>query len=405
MRILQINNFHYLRGGAEKCYFDTAKILFNNGHDIAFFSMKHSKNKKSRWSKYFIDYVDYEKKNNFIEKIKIVFKIWYNFQAKKNLEKLIKNFKPDIAHLHNIYHHLSPSIIDTLKKYNIPMVMTLHDYKLICPNYNLFVKDKIWEKSKKYKYYKCFLDKCIKNSYSKSLICVIEAYLHRLIKIYSKIDCFISPSEFLIYKFNKFEFKKEIIHLPNPLIDIKNVSNRKEENYILYFGRLSIEKGINDLIKSYSKLNTICKLFIVGSGNEFKKLKLLIEKLNLNKKIILIGYKRDKKLFSLINNAKFVVFPSKWYENAPYSIIEAMSLQKLVICAKVGGIPELIENKKTGFLYDADNTKELADTMNYILKNPEKTVKIGENARKIVKNKNNQKNYYINLLNIYKRYV
>lgn len=226
MKILLINKYHYLRGGAERTYFDTAEILKAHGHEIAFFSMKHPANEPTVWDKFFVDNIDYrEKGNGFWKKIVSVLRIWYNFQAAKNLEALLKKFKPDVAHLHNIYHQLSPSIINVLKKHHIPMVMTLHDYKLICPNYNLLVSGKIWEKSRPNKYYLCVKDKCVQDSYAKSLVCTIEAYFHRLMRIYSKVNLFISPSKFLISKFQEFDFKKEIVYLPNPfLLPEKNMA-------------------------------------------------------------------------------------------------------------------------------------------------------------------------------------
>ncbi|PIT94777.1 glycosyltransferase family 1 protein, partial [Candidatus Falkowbacteria bacterium CG10_big_fil_rev_8_21_14_0_10_38_22] len=180
MRVLLINKYHYLRGGAERSYFDTAELLASHGHEVAFFSMKHPENLPTEWSKYFIDQIDYQNETNLFKKITAVINIFYNFRARKNLEELINEFKPDVAHLHNIYHQLSPSIISVLKKHNIPVIMTLHDYKLICPNYNLYASGQIWEKSKPDKFYQAFLSKAVKNSYLKSFICAVEAYSHKL---------------------------------------------------------------------------------------------------------------------------------------------------------------------------------------------------------------------------------
>jgi len=404
MRILLINNFHYLRGGSERCYFDTAKILADQGHETAFFSMKHPLNKSSRWSKYFIDYIDYNDKNlNLGQKIKSITKILYNFQAKKNLEKLILKFRPEVAHLHNIYHYLSPSIIHTLKKYNIPIVITLHDYKLISPNRKLYLNGKIWEKSEPDKYYKCFFDKCVKDSYLKSLVCTIEAYLHKFLKIYEKTDIFISPSQFLIDKFKDYDFNKKIIKIPNPIINQPNVLAGQTGKYILYFGRLSQEKGVEDLIKAYTQLETDYKLYIVGEGSQRKNLEDLVKNKDLINKIIFKGYKSGQDLWRLVNEAKFIIFPSRWYENAPYSIIEAMGLTKIVVCANLGGTKELIKNGVNGFLYKVGDIEKLANIMKDLLVNSTKYRKIGENARELIKMKNNKYSYYDSLIKIYSR--
>ncbi len=404
MRVLLINNFHYLRGGSERCYFDTAKILAEKGHETAFFSMKHPQNKFSRWSKYFIDYSDYSDKNlGWGEKIKSIAKILYNFQAKKNLEKLILKFRPEVAHLHNIYHYLSPSVIHTLKKYNIPIVVTLHDYKLISPNRELYLRGEIWEKSKPAKYYKCFFDKCAKDSYLKSLVCVLEAYLHKFLKIYERVDIFVSPSQFLIDKFKDYGFKKEIIKIPNPIVNQPDILSGQAGEYILYFGRLSQEKGIADLIEAYARVKTDCKLYIVGEGPERKNLEDLTKNKDLVNEIIFKGYKSGPNLWQLVNKAKFIVFPSRWYENSPYSVIEAMGLKKIVICANLGGTGELIKNRITGFLYKVGNIEELANIMKDLVENSSKYGKIGRNAEKLIKMRNNKYSYYNSLIKIYLR--
>lgn len=411
MRVLLINKFHYLRGGAERCYFDTAKILSDHGHDLAFFSMAHPENKLSRWSRYFICEVDYENgKTSLWGKISSASKIIYNFQAQKNLEKSIKEFKPEVVHLHNIYHQLSPAIIKTLDKHKIPIVMTLHDYKLICPNYNLLVRGKIWEKSKPDKYYKCFLDRCVKDSYLKSLVCAIEAYLHKWLKIYDKIDIFISPSQFLINKFREFGFKKKIVYLPNPLsLDIGAAGYKNdllEEKYILYFGRLSEEKGVDDLIEAYSRLITNYKLVIVGQGSGKEQLLKTVKNKNLKSKVIFVGRKQGNDLWNLVRGAEFAVMPSRWYENAPYNVIEAMALTKIVVCAKIGGLLEIVDDGKNGFLFKAGSVADLVKTMNYLINLDGKVKrKIGEQAAASIKQKNNKEIYYKNLIKIYEKVI
>lgn len=410
MKILQINKFHYLRGGAERAYFNTAKVLVEHGHDIAFFSMNHPKNIASSWSKYFIDFVDYQdKKLNLFKKAETVLKIFYNWQARKNLEKLIKKFRPDIAHLHNIYHQLSPSIIDILKKYQIPMVMTLHDYKLICPNYNLLSDGKIWEKSKQNKYYKCLADRCIDNSFSRSLICVAEAYFHKWLKIYQKINIFISPSNFLIEKFKEFGFAGQLVYLPNCLLNFDKLIKVKDKEYILYFGRLSQEKGVADLIKAYAKIRQTVKhqLIIAGDGKERKKLEQLTIKLNVFNRVKFIDHQYGDKLLNLISNATFVVIPSIWQENAPYSIIEAMALTKTVICSKVGGLSELIDDGETGFLYPVGDIDKLANIMEKMLapNQAQALQEIGQRAKEKIVIKNNKESYYSLLTAIYEQAI
>lgn len=404
MKILLINKFHYERDGGTRAYFDTAEILKNHGHEVAFFSMRHESNLPTPWSKYFVDQVDYNRQGlSLSQKIKAAANLIYNFEAARRLEVLLKEFKPDLAHLHVIYHQLSPAIIHTLRKYEIPMVMTLHDYKFICPNYNLYAHGQIWEKSRPAKYYKVFLEKAVKDSYAKSLVCALEAYIHKFLKVYEQVDLFISPSRFLIDKYKEFGFKNDIVYLPNALIKDKEKKNTAAaaEKYILYFGRLSREKGIHILVKAYAALRTELKLYILGSGPMEKDLRILAEESGLDGKINFMGHRTGQELDNFIHGAEFIVAPSLWFENAPYSVIEAMAQGKVVIASSLGGLKEIIQSGQNGFLYKAGDAKELVKVMNYIISRPEIKNQLGINAAGSVVLRNNQDDFYNKLIKFY----
>ncbi len=401
MKILLINKYHYLKGGAERCYFDTAKLLQEAGHEVAFFSMKGDENVSTKWSKYFIDRIDYDDLPTIKSKIKASLSLVYNFSAKRRLKRLIKDFKPDVAHLHNIYHQLSPSIIDALRREGVPMAMTLHDYKLICPNYKMLVRGKVWEKSKPDRYYRCFLDKCFKDSYFKSLLVTLEAYLHnKIFKTYDKVDVFISPSRFLKKKFKEFGFANKIEYLPNPFFARNKADTKrsKEGDFILYFGRLSQEKGVGALIRAFSNLDTDLKLKIAGVGDKEKALKKEAKKLD---KVDLLGFCKDEKLDNLIKKAVFIVVPSRWYENAPYSVVEAMGAGKVVLCSDLGGLPELVQDGYSGFIFRAFSEQDLEDKMRYIIDKRGSLDKIGRRASQEVKRKNDPDIYLKKLEKIY----
>lgn len=417
MRILLINNFHYLRGGAERSYFDTAEILKEKGHQVAFFSTANDQNYPTDWSKYFVSYHDLEGEHNWKDKLRIVVKFFYNREAKKKLRELLKDFQPQVAHLHNIYHHLSPSVIGELKKQGIPVVMTLHDYKLICPNYNLFAHGQIWEESKKRKYYRCVRDKCVKNSYAKSLVCTLEAYFHEWWGIYKSVDGFISPSRFLIDKFREFSFNEKIYHLPNPILGKEGISAKKEkgegkQKYILYFGRLSEEKGIMDLVDAYEKMinrsassKSDIYLKIVGDGPQKEQLEREVSRKGLQEKVELAGSKEWSELKKIISGAEVVVFPSGWYENYPYSVLEAQSLGVPVIGADIGGVSEMIQDSYNGFLYESGATEQLSRLMEKAIHYPVFLSQMGEDAAHMVKRRNDQGEYYRGLLDIYNKVI
>jgi len=326
MKILLANKFFYLKGGSEYVFFEQAELLKRKGHKIIFFSMKHPKNFSSKYGEYFINQVDYEK-GGMKNKISASFKLLYSFEAKRKIDELIRNEKPDIAHLHNIHHQISPSILHTLKKYNIPTVLTLHDYKMVCASYLMLANGEVCEACKNGRYYNCFLKKCVKNSRVKSLLNTIEMYLHhKILHIYDLVDVFISPSRFLKDKLREMGFKREIVYLPNFVnVDEFKPQYEAKEKSIVYFGRLSKEKGLFTLISAVKDLDV--KLKIIGEGPVRESLELGVRSEGVGS-VEFLGYKAGKDLKDEIRKSMFVVVPSECYENNPRSVIEAFALGK-----------------------------------------------------------------------------
>ncbi len=371
MKILQINKFHYLKGGSERYYFGLSEELEKQGHEVIFFSMLDLKNKESKYQKYFIKNVDLHK-FSFIN----IIKFFYNYEAVRNLKKLLKQEKPDIAHLHNIAHQFSPIIINVLKKHKIPVVQTLHDYKLICPNSKLYSQNKICEKCNGGKYYQCFLNKCMHNSRSKSFLGMLEAYLHQsILKTYQKIDLFLSPSQFMkdtCERFGVNEQKVKTIYnfIPENFINFNNsnINEKNQDPYLLYFGRISEEKGIDVLLDALLLTNSKINLKIAGEGPDLEKLKTKIKNNNLSKRVEILGYKSGEELKNLILNSKAVVMPSLWHENMPFSLIETLALKRPVIISRVGGMPELIKEGFNGLSFKPGNIPELAQKIDLLPK-------------------------------------
>jgi glycosyltransferase involved in cell wall biosynthesis len=388
MKILQVNKFNYLRGGAEKYFIEISKKLEEKGHQVAVFSMHHPKNIASVWSSYFVSRISFNEggwRNFLLSPMRIL----YSLEAKRKFERIIKDFEPDIIHIHNIYHQLSPSILSVAKKYAIPVVMHLHDYKLICPNYQLFVKDNICFRCKKTKYYNCLKYRCFKGSFWKSFLITIEMYFHhKILKIYRKnIDFFIAPSAFMKKTVASFSWPEEKIKLIYNFFDkIFKETDSDISDYGLYFGRLSREKGIHILLQALSMSSSKMKLNIVGSGPEENNLKNITRELGLSDRVSFLGPKYGDDLQKIVSRAKMVFLPSIWCENMPLVLLESLSLAKVVIASKTGGLPELIEDKKSGFLFENANPSSLAkiidDIDNYDLN------KIGEEARKKVEGLN-----------------
>ena len=363
MKIILINKFHYRRGGAETYYFDLADVLRQKGHEVHFFSMKHKENEKCDDSKYFVDHQEYVHAETPYQRLKALLTTLYSVQAKRNLEHMIQEIKPDIIHVNNYHRQLSCSIFDAAKKYNIPVVMTAHDATIICPQIYMGYRKKCTACANN-RYYNCLRNKCIKNSLTMSLAGALEGYISKLDKVYEKIDCMILPSKYLADIYLKDGLNPSRIRVfPNAKkaeTAIKVTADKGK--YAIFFGRLSSEKGIFTLLQAVQKVDVL-PIYIVGEGPEKERITEYIEHNKLWKKVKLLGYKTGEELYTLIKNAKFAIMPSETPENCPYGVMEAMMYGVPVIGANLGGIPELIDDKNNGWLFEAGNADELAILM------------------------------------------
>ena len=360
-RLLAINNYYYARGGAEVVFFEHNRLFEAMGWEVVPFAMQHAKNYPSMWSKYFVKELEYGYDYSFYGKVVRAVKSIYSVEARRKLSRLIDIVQPDISHLHNIYHHISPSILGLLKDRGVPVVLTLHDLKIACPAYKMMAPDGICERCKNGKIYNVFFYRCLKGSYGISAIAAVEASVHSLLGSYSNhVDRFVVPSRFYIEKFAEWGWDKQnFVCIPN-FVDVESLRPEYGPgHYFLYFGRLSEEKGISTLIKAVSQAGVSLK--VVGSGPEEPELRKLAD--TLGARIEFLGYLSGSSLHDAIRASRAVVVPSEWYENAPMSLMEAYAFGKPVIGAAIGGIPELIRSGETGAMFEAGSIESLASKL------------------------------------------
>lgn len=357
MKILLVNKFHFQKGGAETYYFTLAEALKKAGHEVIFFSMKHEKNIQCEQEKYFVENREYVNKTSVLDKIKAYNNFVYSKEAYESISRLIENEKPDLAILNNIHRQLTTSIVDALHVHHITICWVVHDLISLCPNYQMLDGNgKICEDCCNGKYVNCIKKKCVKNSFAKSYLAYKEAKYNRKHKTYDKIDLFITPSNFYRNKLIQYGFREDKVkYIPNPLafsfnFELCNYS----DGYLLYFGRLSREKGVMTLIDAMKNINY--KLYIVGTGPLENKLK---EYANDNANIEFKGFQTGETLQNYIKNSRCVLLPSEWYENGPYSVMETMGKGKPLIVSTMGGLPELVEENINGYIYkNAEELKE-----------------------------------------------
>jgi glycosyltransferase involved in cell wall biosynthesis len=350
MKILMVNKFHYHKGGSETYYFTVAETLKKMGHEVIFFAMKNDKNLPCDQSKYFVSNVGVN--GGITSKIKMVKNIAYSKEAYNNMEELLINEKPDIAILNLVHKQITCSIIDSLKKHNVKIAWTMHDLITVCPAYTMLDgKGNVCKKCLDGNYKHCIKNKCVHNSKLMSYLSYFEAKQIKKHNWYNKVDLYICPSLFYKKMLEKANFtNKPIVYLRNPLpINTIYQIPKTTKNYILYFGRLSKEKGLFALINSMKNINY--NLVILGTGPIEEDLHKFIFENELNNKIQMLGFKTGQELKNYINDARCVVLPSEWYENGPYSAMEAMSSGKPLIVSSMGGLPELVDNNLNGYIY------------------------------------------------------
>lgn len=398
-----INTQHCLKGGAHRVYFNTSKMLVENGHEVVFFSTKSDDSIPYRYDYLFPLKVDY-RTTSVLDKIKGIKRFIYNKDAENKIAKIINDVKPDIAHVHLFLGALSVSILKALKHSNVPIVHTVHDYRLICPSY-LFLDGKniICEDCINGNYFNCIIKRCSENKLSQSIVLSLEAYYRKIFKNpVDYIDAFIFVSEFIknihVRYDNSFEEKSNVLY---NFVDIvaQKVERHEKGRYFLYLGRLSREKGVMTLVNSIKNTNHILK--IVGDGPLLKSIKN-----ERSENIDCLGYLKGKDLVQVIRDSSYLIVPSEWYENNPMVVLEAYSYGKPVIGANIGGLPEIIINGKTGFLFESGSHVDLHNVLNHVenLTDDEYEV-LSANAYEFVQNYFGKKDHYEKLIRIYNKVI
>lgn len=403
MRILQINKFYHIVGGVDRYFIEVSRLLEKKGHQVAIFSMDDKRNLKSVWQKYFVSNISFED-SDIRHGLKILLRMFYSFEARRKISLLLDNFKPDVAHVHQIYHQISPSILMELKKRKIPVVHTVGDYHLISPHHNnLFHHDHICEASKVHRYYQSFLRRCVKSSYLASLAEGLEQYLHYLSGIYqNNIDIYIAPSKFMEKKLVEYQIPEDkTVTLPY-FINYEDYSpDYSGGDYILYFGRLYPEKGLKFLVEAMADLPKI-KLKIAGSGPMRSQLKNMIRTGALKNIEMVDKFLSERELRVLIKKCRFTVFPSESYEIFGISILESYALGKPVLASRIGAMPEIIKDCQTGILFDTSHKADFQKKLIKLWQNPRLSQKMGQNGRQLVEDVFNSDKHYLELMEIYK---
>lgn len=401
MRILLTHNNYQVQGGAEVFYHEIGRVLKKNGHEVAYFSSLSDSVDDDKWKKYFPKVASYAN-GSYLSRVSSFPSMVYNHESKKKMLEIIDDFRPDIIHAFAIYVQLTPSILEAACEKNVPVVMSCNDYKLICPSYKLYHHGKICEDCKGGKFYKSIRNKCSHDSIIYSTAGALEAYVHNWMDIYRKnVHTFLFSSEFMALKYQEFwgadTFRWK--QLRNPFDSTKFTATFNPEGAVLYFGRIIDEKGVDILLYAASKLNKI-DFRIVGDGPDLEKLKKLAIKLNL-RNVIFTGPKWGEEMEQELKKCSFVVVPSVWHENFPYVINQSFALGKPVVGSNRGGIPEMVKHGSRGLIYKANDSEQLATSIQELWEDPNKIKMMSKNCKAFSDREFNDDSLYNVLEDIY----
>ena len=393
-KILFANKFFFLNGGSEAVMFDEMELMRKYKLDVIEFSMQDPRNLPSKYDSYFVSQKGYRSRSRSSQ-IKSALSFIHSRQAVRQITRLIHDQKPDLLHCHNIYHQLTPSIINVAARMGVPVVLTLHDYKPVCPVYTQLCKGEVCTKCSGGRFEALLTQRCADGSLGRSALLWAEARYHAAIRSYQRVGKFIAPSRFMRDAVVRRFGEDRVVHIPNGIDASAIEVTGQDGGFVLYLGRLSPEKGVETLLRAHAADNASWRLVVAGSGpllDSFRSRFPLAE---------FTGHLTGESLKTRLRQAAVVVVPSEWHENSPLSILEAMAHAKPIVASRIGGIPELVRNGETGLLFEPKDTQQLSSRIRMLLDDSDLRTKLGRRARRIVESEYSLGRHGAALLSVY----
>jgi glycosyltransferase involved in cell wall biosynthesis len=383
MKILFVHNFYKIKGGED--------VVFRN--EIELLNLKNE----------ILEYtVNNDSINSLLSKVLSFFRVVFSLKAYREFKQCLKLHNPDVVHVHNYFPLLSPSVFYACKNMNIPVVHTLHNYRAVCPTALLMHADEVEERSIKGTSWWAVANKVYRGSFMGTLALAIMVESHKWLGTWqTKLDRFIALTEFSKQKYVEAGWPNhKIVVKPNFIEDPFDGDTvvAKAGGYGLFVGRLSEEKGVDILFKSWA--NTLGKLKVIGDG----PLKDFVESKS-SGSIEFLGRKDKSDVLDLVRNADFIVMPSTWYEGFPMVLVEAFACGTPALVSRLGSMKEIVEDGVTGLHFEAGNSQDLAEKAQWLIDNLERTREMGQNARnEYLAKYTPEKNYEV-LMDIYQQAI
>ncbi|MFZ1140345.1 MAG: glycosyltransferase family 4 protein [Candidatus Sulfotelmatobacter sp.] len=405
MRILYCNKYNYPFSGTEVYLFELMELMREQGHEVALFSMADPRGKPTRFDRHFVPHIDFKAKSGWRQKVRHAGHAIYSTDARRRIRAMIEEFRPDVAHVRNIYHHLSPSILWELRAHNVPVVYHLNDFKLLCPTYNLVSQGQACEACKGGEFWHAVRPSCYPGIGPRMTL-TTEAYVHRWLGTYKKcVNLFLAPSQFVRDKFVEHGWdpgKFEVLPHFQKAHELRQFET-KNDAPLLYFGRLSAEKGVDDLLRAMQKVPHM-RLIVAGDGPQRGELQELADSLGLSK-VRFVGQVGRAERDALIAESRFTVLPSHAYETLGKTILESYAEARAVVASDLGSRRELVYQGETGFLYRTGDVNQLAAAIQSLGSTPLLAEKMGRAGWELVRQRHTDEGHSQKLLSLYEGLV
>ncbi|WP_281900502.1 glycosyltransferase [Phytohabitans aurantiacus] len=381
MRVLHVNKFLYRRGGAEGYLLDLAELQRAHGDEVAFFGMTHPENDTpQRYGEHFPAYVELEPApRGPLRRAAAVGRMVYSPASRRGLARVISDFKPDVVHMHNIYHQLSPSVLGAVRAAGVRCVLTLHDYKLACPSYQLLDGHTICDACVTHGPWQAARRRCKDGSLGASAVLSLESWAHRTTRAYGGVDAFVSPSRFLAGIMRRAGVFPERMRVVNHFVDTAAVPPAdRPGSGVVYAGRLAREKGVDTLINAAADGGF--RVDIAGDGPARSALEALAAE-RAPDRVRFHGRLAKPALHALLRDSAVAAVPSRWHENQPMAVLEAFACGLPVVTTDLGGLPEMVEPGADGAIVPADDPAALAGALGELLADPERAHEMGRAGR------------------------
>lgn len=382
-KVLIVHNYYKIPGGEDSVVENEKNMLLENGHDVVLYT-RHNDEIKSK---------------GILGKLMLPFDTIFSFKTYIEVKKRIKEENIDIVHVHNTLPLISPSVYYSAKHCKVPVIQTIHNFRLLCPAATLTRDNKICEECIEKSLICSIKNKCYRGSLMQSIVSAFTLGFHRLIGTYNKVDGYIALTKFNKNKLMSLVNEDKIFIKPNFVKKDNEIFKENRDNYFLFLGRIDELKGIRLLVEVWKDIDN-SKLFVLGKGPLEKDIRQYIKDNNI-KNIDLLGFKQKNEVMEFISNAKALIVPSQWYEGFPMTIVESLSLGVPVIAGDIGNLTMIIDDGKNGLVFKYNDKKSLIDKINELQNDTELLKKISEGAlESFNRSYNSVKNYEL-LMDIY----